>query len=90
MLYLRRNLLTRNSGKYNQYFLVFSPLKFQAWEEVGGSLPTPLKGFLSHTVCPFFSVFWGGGLRKDQIEEKDDEKAEKKISEENYLLFARK
>lgn len=91
MLYLRRNLLTRNSGKYNQYFFVFSPLKFHVWEEVGGSLPTTLKGFLSHTMCPFFfNVFWGGGLRKEQIEEKDDEKAKKKISDENYVLFARK
>lgn len=38
------------------------------------------------------SIFWVGGLRRDQMEEKDDEKAEKKKkpSAENSLLCGRK
>lgn len=50
-----------------------------------------------HPHCVLFPVskqkhpFNGvGGLRKDQIEEKDDEKAKTKISAENCLLVVRK
>lgn len=57
-----------------------------------GAVSPPLSRASFPTPCVlfFFNVFWGGGLRKEQIEEKDDEKAKKKISDENYVLFARK
>ena len=73
------------------YFLLLGP-----WcEQKSVAVFTPHR--LPSPLCPFLSVsqkkhpFYGvGGLRKDQIEEKEDnEKAEKTNSAENCLLLVR-
>lgn len=86
MLSLRRNLLSRNSGKSNQslYFLLsglWQELMFKAVLPHSHGLPSP-------AVCSFLVSRWRhpfsgvGGLQKDQMEEKNDKKAksEKKFS----------
>lgn len=88
MLSLRRNLLTRNSGKQNQPFLYF--LFSGLWRELTSEAVLPhSEGLPPHTVCPFLVSKWRhsfsavGGLWKDQMEEKNDEKAK---SEKKFRL----
>lgn len=77
--------------------LYFLPSHLWHGQKFVGVFPNPHGLPPRHPHCVLFLVSKQrhplngvGGLRKDQIVEKDDEKANTKVSAENFLLVVRK